>query len=349
MKKRWGIVVGIIVAVVVGLSFHHHRVTHFKKNPFLVEIQAVATQNWQPSIEAYGTVNAVQGVDISSDVAGKIDQIDFKSGQRVAAGAVLVMLENDDLKATLAEDQAKLYLAHTQMQEMQYLYREGAESRLANDTAVANYDQDLAVVQFDQAKLDKTYIRSPFAGTVGLNTVNLGQYISPGTVIANVQQTTGLYVDFSVPQDQTLTAKVGDKVTVQIDNQSTPILGTLTAFNSAVDQDTRTLTMRASIPAGADLRPGTYVLVKLFLGESKPYPTIPETAIIYNPTTEGVYVVKAGHAQLTAIQVGTRKDGLAQVTSGLNLGDEVVVAGQDLLFSGAPVQVRSAVGEENVQ
>ncbi len=311
-----------------------------KAAPIAVNVAQAYSSDWQNSVSSYGTVYAMEGTDLTTDVAGKVTAILFHSGEQVVRGQTLVTLENEDLSGQVLKDQANLELMKIRLKQSTYLQKIGAIAALEYDTAVADYESAVGTLQMDQAQLQKTLITAPFSGVVGLRNVNLGQYITPGAVIVNLQQTDQAYVDFAIPQDQAEQARLGDRVVVSIDEGKNVFEGKLVASDAALHTDSRTLMMRATL---ADphhrLKPGMYAMITLYLGQKQTSVTVPSNAIVYSPTTNGVYVVKAGHAVLIPVVVGERRENEAQILQGVEVGQTIVTSGQSKLFPGASVTV----------
>jgi membrane fusion protein (multidrug efflux system) len=233
-----------------------------------------------------------------------------------------------------------------------------AVSQATVDTDRATLQNANAQVAAQRALMAEKQIRAPFAGTVGIRQVNLGQYLSAGTAIATLQQLNPLFVDFYLPQQSLSQISVGQAITVAIDafpNQSFP--GTISAINSEVDTATRTVQIRATISNDAlQLRPGMYATVSIGLGAPQNLITLPQTAITYNSYGDTVFKVKDtknanGPDTLTAVQqfvqVGDTRGDQVAVLSGVAAGDQVITAGQLKLKNGTPVAINNSIQPAN--
>lgn len=340
MNMRKIFCIGFIISIILIIStLKVGRKDNDDPYKMTVVTKKVAIRGWQSTLESYGTVKSIEATDISTDISGKINRILFDSGDKVAEGTLLVELENDDLKAALQQDQAKFILAKSQLDKITYLYNERIFSRIDYETAFSNYSQDLAQVRLDEAQLKKTLIIAPFSGTIGLRNVNIGQYISPGNIIANIQREDQLYIDFLVPQDDELKIKVGDGVELQTSDHSKIVHAIVSAIDSNVNNENRMLMVRATISRGQHIIPGTYALVHIYLNKLRDYPTVPEEAIVYAPSSNGIYLVKQGRVQLIPIKMGARRHGEVQVLSKLTKDEQVVVSDQSQLYPNALVSV----------
>jgi membrane fusion protein (multidrug efflux system) len=366
MIKRL-VVMLVIAGIVFFLIFGFGAFRSIMIGKFLATLsdqtQTVATitaqtSSWQPSLSAVGSVVAINGADLSAEVAGIVDSIDFESGETVPAGKLLLTLRPNNDNAVLQELQATAALdAVTYHRDVRQLAAD-AVSQATVDTDRATLQNANAQVAAQRALMAEKQIRAPFAGTVGIRQVNLGQYLSAGTAIATLQQLNPLFVDFYLPQQSLSQISVGQAITVAIDafpNQSFP--GTISAINSEVDTATRTVQIRATISNDAlQLRPGMYATVSIGLGAPQNLITLPQTAITYNSYGDTVFKVKDtknanGPDTLTAVQqfvqVGDTRGDQVAVLSGVAAGDQVITAGQLKLKNGTPVAINNSIQPAN--
>jgi len=356
------IVMLVIVGIVFFLIFGFGTFRGIMIGKFLATLsdqtQTVATitaqdSQWQPTVTAVGGVVAINGANLSSEVSGIVDRIAFESGETVPAGKLLLSLRANNDPAVLAQLQAAAQLdVVTYRRDLKQLQAD-AVSQATVDTDRATLAQAEAQVQAQQALIAEKQVRAPFAGTLGIRQVDLGQYLSAGTEIVTLQQLNPLYVDFYLPQQALAEISVGQAVNVGIDaypGENFP--GRISAINAAVDTSTRTVQVRATIGNDAlKLRPGMFATVSIGIGAPQNLVTVPQTAISYNPYGDTVYLVHDDDAngahKLTAVQqfvqVGdTRGDQIA-ILKGVNAGDQVVTAGQLKLKNGTPVAINNSI------
>ena len=323
--------------------------------PQTVSTVTATTESWQPEVQAVGSLRAVNGATLSLEVGGVVDRIDFKSGDDVQEGQVLLQLRADDDTAKLAALEASAALAQVNYDRDQRQFRAQAVSQAVVDQD--NYTLKSARAQADEqrAVVAKKTLRAPFAGHLGIRQADLGQYLNPGTAVVTLQALDPLFVDFTVPQQALNRVAVGQAVVAKIDTfpQQT-FQGTIIAVNPTVDTDSRNVQMRASLPnPDHRLLPGMFATIDIKAGAPEQQITLPQTAITYNPYGSTVYLVEknpgaaAGQPALVARQSfvttgATRGDQVA-VLSGVRPGDTVVSAGQIKLHNGAPVVVNNKV------
>ena len=317
--------------------------------PQTVSTTTAAYQEWQPQVQAVGSLRAVNGADLSLEVPGIVDAIEFDSGDDVAAGKVLLRLRSEDDIARLHALQATADLAQINYDRDYKQLKAQAVSQATVDTDLANLKNARAQVATQQATVDKKVLRAPFAGHLGIRAVDVGQFLNAGTVVVTLQQLDPVFVDFSLPQQVLDKLKPGQAVRVVVDTfpgKSFP--GKILAINPEVDPNSRNAQIRAQI-ANPDhkLLPGMYATLDIDAGERERHITLPQTAITYNPYGSTVFLVQKNGNATTARQAfvttgATRGDQVA-VLSGVNDGDVVVTAGQIKLRNGSPIAINNKV------
>ncbi|WP_419729039.1 efflux RND transporter periplasmic adaptor subunit [Lichenicola sp.] len=325
--------------------------------PQVVSAITVRASSWQSRIRAFGQVRAVQGADLSSEVSGIVDRIDFQSGTEVAAGTTLLRLRANDDDARLATLQATADLWAANVARDQKQFDAQAISRATLDQDNANLHSYRAQVAAQQALMQEKIIRAPFAGRLGIRMVDLGQYLVAGTAVVTLQALDPIYVDFNVPQQQIGHIASGQAVQVRVDSYPGRVFDArVLAADSRIDASSRMAQVRASLqnPDHA-LLPGMFATVGLAEGAAHQAVTIPAAAISYNPYGDFVYVLTPGGAKggvMTAtsrvVNTGESQGDQVEVVSGLKPGERVVTAGQVKLRNGSSVLVDDRVQPENL-
>jgi len=357
------VAVGIVFFLIFGFgTFRSIMIGKFLATlPFqpqtVATIKAPATE-WRDSISSVGSLVAINGADISAEVSGIVDSINFKSGDNVPAGALLVTLRPNNDNAVLAQLQATAQLDRVNYGRDEKQLKADAVSQATVDSDQAALQSAVAQVQAQQALMAEKEIKAPFAGTLGIRQVDVGQYLAAGTEIVTLQQLNPLFVDFYLPQQAISQISVGQKLTVDIDAfPGQDFSGTIVALNSAIDTATRTVQVRAILPNdNLALRPGMFATVNIAVGQPQTVITLPQTAITYNPYGDTVYTVAPGKGadgkqELIAaqkfVQIGDTRGDQVAVLKGVSEGDEVVTAGQLKLRNGASVVVNNDVQVSN--
>jgi membrane fusion protein (multidrug efflux system) len=323
--------------------------------PVTVSTTRAEMQPWQPQLTAVGTVRALRGVDVTTEVAGIVENITFQSGQDVKQGQVLVQLDTREDKAKLLSLQASAELAQTTYRRDKRQSAANAISEATLDAARADLKVKRAQVAQQQALIDKKTIRAPFDGRVGINTVNPGQYLNPGENIVTLQSFDTVYVDFYLPQQNL--ADIATKQNVIVTTNTYPgrtFQGWISAINPKVDPQSRNIQIEATIanPTHA-LVPGMFASVDVHAGQARRHLTLPQAAVTYNPYGDTVYVVRnqgtgpQGKPSLIAKQVfvtvGEHRDDKVAILKGLEEGETVVTGGQLKLKSGSPITINNAI------
>jgi membrane fusion protein (multidrug efflux system) len=326
----------------------------------VVTAMKATQQQWQPQLKAVGSLRAIRGVDVTTEIAGLVREIRFKSGDEAKAGAVLVQLNADSDLAQLASLKAAADLAQVTLTRDQAQLAAEAISQAQVDSDAADLKSKRAQVDSQQATIDKKTIRAPFAGRLGITLVNPGQYLNPGDKVVTLQTIDPIYMDFNLPQQQISGVSLGQSVTVLSDAYlGQPFSGQVTAIDAKIDTATRNVQIEATVANPKKLLlPGMFGRAAVDSGEKNTYVTVPQTAITYNPYGATVFVTAdkkdaKGNPQVQAQQVfitpgPTRGDQVA-ILKGVSEGSMVVTSGQLKLKNGTPVRVDNSVQPLNDQ
>ena len=366
MAKRMIIMLGIVILLFSGVfgfkmfqSSMMKKYMSFQAPPAVVTALKAGLQTWQPQLTAVGSLRAVRGVDVTSEIAGLVRTIHIKPDDEVKEGQVLVELNADADIAQLHALEAAADLAQTIYDRDKKQLEIQAVSQATVDADAADLRSKRAQVAQQQALVEKKTIRAPFAGRLGITTVNPGQYITPGDKIVTLQSLDSLYCDFALPQQELSMLFPGQRVVVTTDSYpGRSFGGSLTAVNPKVDPDTRNVQLEALITnARHVLLPGMYATIEVRAGKAQKYLTLPQTAVTYNPYGNTVFIVEEGpkgpdgKPALTAKQafvtVGATRGDQVAVLSGVKDGDTVVTSGQLKLRNGSAVIIDNKVQPAN--
>ncbi len=355
-----GLVLGSIYAF---KGFQSHMIKKYiggmSNNPQTVSTTSTQYQVWKDNIQAVGSLRAMRGVDISTEVAGVITGLYFDSGDQVEEGTLLLRLRADDEIAALASLKADADLAILTYNRDLSQLQQRAIAQSVVDVDKANLEKAKATIAQQEAVIAKKFIRAPFAGRLGLRAVDLGEYISPGNLIVTLQALDPIYFDFYLTQEGLVKIKLGQRVSVITDlYPDETFVGKIWAINSKVDTGSRNVQVRAVLDNNEqELLPGMYGTINIDVGTDQKYITVPQTAITYNPYGNIVYIAKptepdaAGIMQYIAEQkfvtVGPTRGDQVAVYSGLQEGELVVTAGQIKLQNGVPLVINNSVLPSN--
>ncbi len=331
---------------------------HAPKPPVSVAVTSVIEQPWQHQLPAAGSLKALQGIDLSIEVPGVVTQVQFESGQTITAGQSLLQLDNQMEKAQLDIALANRGLARQDFERGKQLVEIQAISQGEFDRLSSELNRHNAQVNQSTAALAKKHLKAPFSGTIGIRQVNIGDYLQSTAVVASLQDTSSLYVDFHVPEQAVERIEIGQSIHVEVSARpGQHTVATVSAINPIVDDNTRNVRVRATLPNPHNrLLPGMFASLQVQLAAPTPQVVVPEGCITYSPYGQYVYVVSersdtSGLAVLIAeqrlIKTGERRNGQVIILEGLTPGERVVTAGQQKLEQGASVTVSADVFSGN--
>jgi membrane fusion protein (multidrug efflux system) len=380
MTKRMTIMLVVVLVLIGGIvGYNMLQAAMLKKfigaggiPPATVSIVSAHAQEWQDSVNAVGSLRAVRGVDLSTEIAGLVRRVNFVSGADVAPGVILIELNSDAERAQVETLKVAVDLAKITLDRDREQLTVQAVSQATIDNDEADLRSKKAQLAQMQATLEKKTILAPFAGRLGISTIAPGQYLNAGDKIVSLQAIDPIYVDFFLPQQQISRITRRETVLVAIDAwPGREFKGKISAVNSTIDPATRNIQVEATI-ANPDraLLPGMYAKINVQVGTVQRFITLPQAAVTYNPYGASVFLAqpsepsKSGDAKssgpaksdpaapsLVAAQIfvtlgPTRGDQVA-VVKGIKEGDTVVTSGQMKLRPGTPLIVNNAVEPRN--
>jgi membrane fusion protein (multidrug efflux system) len=372
---------GVVFGGIFGFKWFGNKMMnqffdHMPIPPVAITATEAQDQTWPATIEAVGTVTAVNGIAVASEVAGTVESIRFQSGDRVAAGTVLVTLDAVMDQAQLRTLEAQRDLAETELTRGKELFGLEGLAKSQFDRLESAAAQATARVEEQRALVAKKTIRAPFAGMLGIRQISLGQYVSPGTPLVTLQSLDPIYVNFALPEQRLGVLAVGLAVTAGVDAfPNATFEGRITAIEPRVAESTRNFDVQATFRNAAAnpatrLQPGLFARVHIALPKSEHYVVVPQTAVSYNPYGNSVYVVQAAAsgspgeatskpsdgAQTAAdqsgptltvtrrlIKTGPARGDLVAVIEGLKPGERVATSGLLKLRNDAVVVINNAV------
>ncbi len=292
-------------------------------------------------VTAVGTLRADETVMVRPEIAGRVETIHFREGQKIRQGEPLVTLDQEEYQAQLASSAAQLALEQSSYRRLQDMDRQQLASQQNLDEAKAKLDTARAQQELNRVRLSKTVIRAPFDGMIGLRKISPGAYVKPGDDIVALESLGAMKLDFRVPETYLARLAVDQRLAARVDAYPEQSFeGTIYAIEPALDEETRTVLLRARLPNPHNqLRPGLFARVSLILERRENALVVPEQAIVPVGQTTFVYRVVDGKAVMTPVKLGLRRPGLVEILEGLSAGDQVVTDGQLKIRDGAAVQV----------
>jgi membrane fusion protein (multidrug efflux system) len=344
-------ILGAVKALQIGKMIDQGK--KFVPPPETVTSAMVASDSWETALTAVGSLNAVQGVTVAAELAGKVVRIDFEPGTPVRKGDILLHQDTTSEEAQLPGAVSQVTLSAASLKRADRLFADGIISQADHDTAVSTTAQAQAMVDNIRATIAKKTIRAPFSGRLGIRLANLGQILREGDPIVSLQALDPVFVDFSLPQQQLSQVRLGLPVRVTSDALPGEIIaGKVTAISPLVDAESRNIKIQATVANHAEkLRPGLFVNVALGLPLRQKVLIIPATAVLYAPYSDSVYVIegsKTGKGDKPGtgggkvlrqqfVKLGEKRGDFVAVTNGLKESETIVSTGVFKLRNGQTV------------
>lgn len=362
MIKRFVIAGALLVLVFGGIvGFNMFRDNAIKQAfapkeppPATVSTAPATVDTWPQRIEAVGTLQAIQSVDVAPQVSGIVVEILFEPGQRVKKGDVLVKLDDAVERADLKRLEAMRWMAQATFDRQKQLVDKQFTSQAAMDQAKATLNQTDADAARVKALIDQKVIRAPFAGVLGVRQVNLGQYVGPGTKLVGLQALERIWANLTVPEQRLGETRDGQAVTVRVDAfKERGFPGAVTTIDPQLDQMNRTVLVQATVEnPDLLLRPGMFVNAEISTGPGDKIVSVPKSAVDFSLYGDSVFVVvtttnaegkPVRRVERRPVTLGEQVGDRVAVLKGVGAGDEVVTAGQIKLQNNQQVMVDNAI------
>jgi len=326
--------------------------------PATVTAAVVRSESWEDLITSVGSLEAVQGVMLTAELPGKVVRITFEPGTKVKAGDLLLQQDISSEEAQLRAAEAAVALAKLELERSRKLLTKKAVAQAKYDSDEAQYKQAVAQIDGIRATIRKKTIRAPFAGSLGIRMVDLGQILNEGEPIVSLQTIDPIFVNFSLPQQQFAQVKPGLKLRVTADALSGQVIeGEITAISPEVDAATRNIRVQATVANSQErLRPGMFVNIALVLPSREEVLVIPTTAVLYAPYGDTVFVIKKKETEKGVqpsevveqkiVQLGEKRGDFVALVSGLDNGETVVSTGVFKLRNDQAVVVDNTLAPE---
>lgn len=348
------IVTLLIFGGVLGMQWYgNKKMNEFMDNMPVPVATVSATQagiaSWQSTVDAVGTLAAIRGAELASEVSGTVEKIFFENGAMVEAGDIILRLQSAPERAELKALEAAQELAAIEMRRANQLLAQRSISKSELDQRASQLDQARAMVAAQQARVDQKTLRAPYAGRLGIRRFNVGDYVQSGDVIIELQALDRLFVDFSLPEQYSQLIKPGMTVTTRLQALNGEAFeGVITAIAPIIDRDTRNFSVQATLDNREDLlRPGMFARISVPLGDEGERIVVPQTAIAYRPYGNSVYVIEGDAKQLKVSQrfvtLGPKRGDMIAIVKGLEAGERIVTSGLLKLDSGMSVKIDNSI------
>lgn len=349
------ILLGLIVGGIVWFKyFRDEMIAQYLGGmvppPVPVSAEKVETVTWEPGIDAIGTALSARGVDLAIESGGLVRAIQFAANDRITKDQHLVQIDDDSESASLAAAQASLSVAIADANRAHTLSERGVGAANTVESADAQVQSARAQVAQVQTSLDSKKLVAPFAGVIGIPQIEIGQYVTAGTIYATLQDLSHMRVDFAVPEQQIADLTMGGTVAVTSEVGNFSATGKIIAIEPRVDANSRMVSVRAEVDNTAgNLYPGQFLRVRIALPTEEGVIAVPQTAVSSTLYGDSIYVLRPGDTaeeqkvEQVFVKIGRRSGARIQILEGIAAGDEIVTSGQNRLTSGARVKVDNSV------
>ncbi len=312
-----------------------------------VEMMTVTTQRFVEQETAVGSLASDEAVIIRSEIAGRVEEIAFVEGQPIAKGELIITIDDSIYRAEFDQAEARLKLSQANYDRAVDLENRGAGTQRTLDETSSKLQEDRATLDLARARLDRTEIRAPFSGVIGIRQVSPGDYITAGQEIVNLEAINPIKVAFALPEVLLSVVQTGQSVRVSVDAFPNEIFeGEVYAIDPRIAASGRSVTLRALVPnPDSRLKPGLFARIAIIFATRENAIMIPERALVPVQGRQTLFVVKDGTVSLRDVETGSRRGGQVEVISGLTPGEQIVTAGQLKLREGAPVVDADAMME----
>jgi len=325
MKLKLILGISLILAAMISCKSKAKEQTGNKERPPVsVEVIIAANTDFASDIEVNGTVLSEEMIEIHPEVSGRLTYLNIPDGSKVTEGTILARINDADLQAQLQQQKVQLELAQKTEQRLNKLLTVNGVDQASYDAALSQVNLYNANINVLKAQIDKTVVKAPFSGRLGLRLVSEGAFVSTATAIGTLQQTDKIKIDFSVPESYENLVKIGKTVSIRTNTTSEELKATISAIEPQINTATRNIKVRARLNQGI-ISPGAFV--KVLLNEKLKGIVVPSNAVIPDAIISQVLLVKNGKAVSQGVETGIRTSDAVEITNGLKLGDTVIVTG----------------------
>ncbi len=315
-------------------------VTKGKNSPQIVNYIVLKDTSLKEVIQITGTIQADESVELRSEMSGKITKVLFKEGSKVNQGDVLVKINDEELKAQYNRAIARLKLAQEQEYRQKILLNKEAISQQEYDIVNTELQSMKAEAELLKAQLAKTEIKAPFTGHLGLRMISVGDYINPTSAITKIVKDDLVKITFSIPEKYASHMKPNAEIIFSTDGNAIKYKANVYALDPSIDEDTRTLSIRAIAKNDGSLISGSFCKVELEMSEIQNAILVPNETLIPSQKGKKVLLVKNGKASEISVKTGLRTDRFVQITEGLKAGDTLITSGIMSIKEGSALKLK---------
>jgi len=310
--------------------------------PTNVDVVIATAKQISNTVEANGTVIANELLEIHPEVSGRLIFLNIPEGTTIAANTVIAKINDADLQAQLSKSKVQLDLAKKTEERLKKLLSISGINQADYDLALNNVNNIKADIDILKAQIDKTIIKAPFSGLLGLRNISPGAYVTPQTAMVTLQQIDKIKIDFTIPEQYTHLIKKGRTIDILTNFNKTKLNATIVATEPEMNNATRNLKVRATLNDGK-LQTGSFVKILLQAGDDNQSIMIPTNAIIPDADSKKLVLVKDGKGKFVNVETGLRTASGVEITKGINVGDTVIVTGVLFVKNNGIVKVKKVL------
>lgn len=308
-----------------------------EKPAIQVDVIVATTEDIDNMLEVNGTVLANEMADLHPEVSGRLTYLNLPDGANVKQGTILARVNDADLQAQLEQQKTQLDLANKTLKRLSDLLKINGVNQADYDAALSQVNTIQANMKVINAQIDKTILKAPFSGELGIRMVSPGAYVTPATIIGSIHQVDKVKIDFTVPETFSSLLFKGNMVKVQNDGLPEMLDATIAAIEPQINTVSRNIKVRAMLTKGI-IQPGSFV--KVYLEQKRKGIMVPTNAVIPDALSNQVVVVRNNRATFVNVETGLRNPGLVEITSGVSPGDSIIVSGMLFVRPKAMVKVK---------
>lgn len=327
----------VILTILLFNSCGHKTEKIVQKQAVPVDVIVAEKVHFPSNIEVNGEILSQEMIELHPEISGRLTYLNIPDGAMVKAGSVLAKINDADLVAQLQQQKVQSELANKTEKRLRQLLSVNGINQADYDAALSQVNTVTANINVLNAQIDKTIVRAPFSGTLGLRNVSPGAYVTPQTILGTLEKSDSIKIDFTVPEYYAGLARVGNKVSIQTNDSDSGRVAFISAVEPQINVESRNLKARARLKRG-NFSPGTFV--KVLLNEDLEGILVPSNALIPDASSNQVIVVRKSKGVFVKVETGIRNADMVQLLNGVNSGDTIVVSGVLFVRPNALVKVR---------
>jgi membrane fusion protein (multidrug efflux system) len=306
--------------------------------PVPVDIIIAGNQEFPSSIEVNGSVLSEEMIELHAEVSGRLTYLNIPDGAEVSAGTILAKINDADLQAQLQQQKVQLDLAKKTEERMKKLLAVNGVDQATYDAALNQMNLLEANIKVINAQIDKTVIKAPFEGRLGLRMVSEGAFVTPSTILGTLQQTNKVKIDFTVPEAYEDLLVIGKSISIHTSAAKENLNAIISAIEPQIITSTRNIKVRAKLESGS-LIPGAFV--KVILDNKVKGIVVPSNVIIPDALSNQLVIIKKGNVVFRNIETGIRTANIVEITNGVEVGDSIIVSGVLFVRPNSKIKIKA--------